>query len=69
MKYLVTRDVTPNECDWLKETIKQDTIIYRFYGATYGCISPSGVAVTFSSEGDNPFFEMPYDALKELPIR
>jgi hypothetical protein len=68
-EYLVKRDVTPNECHWLKQTIKEGTIVYKFYNATYGCVGPNGVAVTNSPEGDYPFFEMPYNSLRELPIR
>jgi len=66
--YLVTRDVSIKECNWLKETITKGTVVYGFYGATYGCIGPSGIAVSWE-EDKNPFFELPYNALKELPIR
>jgi hypothetical protein len=65
--FLVSRDVTTDECEWLDETVKQGTVVHKFYGATYGCIGPSGVAVIFSEK--TPFFELPYDALTELPIR
>lgn len=67
-KYLVTRDVEPSECNWLKETVKKNTILYKYQGPTYGCISWSGVAVT-AEQDKTPFFEMPYDVLRELPIR
>jgi hypothetical protein len=66
--YVVKRDVTTDECHWLNETIKEGSVVYKFYGATYGCID-SGVAVTLSKEGKNPFFEMPYDSLNKLPLR
>ena len=66
--YLVTRDISTKECNWLEETITKGTVVYGFYGATYGCIGPRGVAVSFEEE-KNPFFELPRDALKELPIR
>jgi len=65
MRYYLTRDVTQEECDWLDETIKSGTIVYKFYGSTYGCIGPNGVAVTFSEEGNNPFFELPFDSLQK----
>ena len=64
MEYKVVRDITREECDWLDKDIKEDTIVYKFYGVTYGCISSNGIAVTLSSEGDNPFFELQYDSLK-----
>ena len=68
ISYITTRNITTDECEWLRETIKQGTIVYKFYGHTYGCIG-SGIAVTFNEDEDNPFFELPYDALKALPIR
>lgn len=64
MQLYLTRDVTPEECEWLDETIKSGSTVYRFYGATYGCIG-SGVAVTFNEDGHNPFFEIPRDALEK----
>ena len=62
MEYIVNRDVTSDECEWLNETIKKNTILYHFHGHTYGCIG-EGIAVTFSEKGDNPFFEMPNNSL------
>lgn len=63
MEYLVARDVTPQECPWLKQTIKQGSIVLAFHGNTYGCIG-TGVAVT-ESGGSAPFFEIPRDAIEE----
>jgi len=65
MKLYLTRDVTKEECYWLEEDIKAGTVVYEFHGHTYGCISPSGMAVTYSEEGDNPFFELPHDSLQK----
>jgi len=66
MKYIVNRDVTTKECHWLNEDIKNGTFVYKFHGHTYSCIGPDGIAVTLSSEGDNPFFELPYNSLSEI---
>ncbi len=68
-KYITMRDITTDECNWLEETVKQETLVYTCSGATYGCIGPGGIAVTFKSDGDYPFFELPYNALQKLPIR
>jgi len=67
--FITTRDITSSECHWIKETIEKGTVVYRFSGATYGCIGPGGVAITFDEGGANPFFELPGNSLKELPIR
>ncbi len=67
MKYRVKRIITKEECDWLDNEIKENTIVYKFYGATYGCIGPNGTAVSFHPPDDsvkNPFFELPRDALE-----
>jgi hypothetical protein len=58
------RDVTREECYWLKTTFKKGDKVHRFTGVTYGCISYSGVAC--SVDGKNPFFELPANALIEL---
>ena len=68
-EYLLNRDVTSHECDWLEETIKEGTIVYRCSRPAYGCIGPGGIAVTFKEDGDYPFFELPLEALTKLPIR
>lgn len=65
MKYEVLRDVTTDECHWLKEDVKAGTIVYKYNGATYGCIGPGGVACCMV-EGENPFFELPYVALRSI---
>jgi len=65
MEYEVIRDVTTKECHWLDEDVKQGTLVYEFCGHTYGCIA-SGIAVTLSPDGDNPFFELPHDSLIKI---
>jgi hypothetical protein len=40
-------------------------IVHEFKGATYGCIA-SGIAVSFSPGGAEPFFELPYDAVEDV---
>ena len=67
MKYRVKRVITKEECHWLDNDIKKGTIVYKFYGHTYGCIGPHGTAVVFHPPADNinnPFFELPRDALE-----
>lgn len=63
MKYTVNRDVTPDECPWLRETITAGTTVYQCMKATYGCISWTGEAVTLADDGGYPFFELPVEAL------
>jgi hypothetical protein len=62
----VTRDVTKEECHWLKHDIIAGTIVYRFTGHTYGCVSYTGQAVTDDPTGDYPFYELPNNALEEI---
>lgn len=63
MRWIVTRDVTAEECHWLGETIVAGTKVYRCRKPTYGCISPNGFAATLDPEGGYPFFELPWDAV------
>lgn len=66
MQFKVNRDITRKECDWLDEDVKKGTIVFECVKHTYGCIGPSGIAVTMDSNGDYPFFELPYEALTEI---
>jgi hypothetical protein len=60
----LTRDVSPEQYPWLGRELREGTELVAFRGATYGCIGPDGVAM--SLDGDNPFFEIPRDALEWL---
>ncbi|EHB47655.1 electron transfer flavoprotein alpha and beta-subunit [Mycolicibacterium rhodesiae JS60] len=65
MKYRLKRAVTTAECHWLPKDLEVGETVQDFHGATYGCISTSGIAVSF--DGANPFFEVPRDALSVVP--
>jgi hypothetical protein len=65
-KFEFTRKVTQEECSWLDRDYEIGEIVYECLFNTYGCISPYGIAATESTEGDYPFFEIPYNALKEI---
>jgi hypothetical protein len=68
VKMTLRRTVTRDECPWLDEDLPQGTEVFTFHGPTYGCISPDGRAVS-AVEDETPFFEVPYDALTESPLR
>jgi hypothetical protein len=61
----ITRTVTSDECDWLSEDACEGEIVFVFKGATYGTIA-DGVVVSRAGPYDNPFFEMPLDALAPM---
>lgn len=61
-KGVLSRNVTKQECSWLDNDLEKGKTVYAFKGYTYGCISPTGVAV--SDEPDKiPFYEIPKDAI------
>lgn len=62
-KFTLSRKVTRQECDWLMRDFKKGELVYEFTGATYGCISFTGVACTLDETGGGEFFELPSDAL------
>lgn len=64
-KFKVKRDVTVDECHWLRDTVKEGTIVYECVYNTYGCISGSGIAATMDPDGGYPFFELPYSSLEK----
>ena len=63
--YILIRDVTQLECDWLERPFKKGDIVYSYTGFTYGCISDTGSAFTLF-ENKYPFFELPNDAVEQL---
>jgi hypothetical protein len=63
----VTREVTRDECPWLRRPLREGQVVYCFGGTTYGCVDYQvGTPCSFKP-GENPFFEVPTDALE--PIR
>lgn len=60
--YKLIRDVTTEECGWLRYTFYKGQIVYRYSGPTFGCISRLGTAFTLVEE-ETPFFELPNNAV------
>lgn len=60
--YVLTRDVTQQECPWLDHDLKAGMLLWEYTGYDYGVITPGGVAVS-ARVGDFPFFEVPRDAV------
>lgn len=61
--YIVTRDVTPQECWWLAQTVPAGTTVYRCPKPMYGAIRE--FPATLDPDGGYPAFELPYDAIAE----
>jgi hypothetical protein len=64
-RYKLKRIVSSIECPWLKENVNKGSVVYEYFGYTYGCIGPGGIACT-KKDGETPFFELPFDALEEM---
>jgi hypothetical protein len=65
IRYELTRDVTKDECDWLKRDFKQGEIVQLYTGYTYGVINHK-VGVACCIDGKTPFFELPRTALRRI---
>ncbi|MFI5164980.1 MAG: hypothetical protein ACHQHP_07020 [Bacteroidia bacterium] len=64
--YILTRDLTPEECPWRPSNpYKKGKIAFKYRGDTCGCIGRKGAAFT-NAENELPFFELPLDAVKEI---
>lgn len=61
-KLILVRDIQRSECPWLMTDLPAGTTVYAYMGATYGCVSRDGLAVT-QERGLTPFFELPRTAL------
>lgn len=66
MKLFLTRLVAKIECPWLDRDMLKGESVWSYEGPTYGCVSGNGRAVSMVM-GENPFFELPRDALSETP--
>jgi hypothetical protein len=58
----LNRDVTIKECPWLERDMKRGYQVWRYFGFTYGCVSPNGIAVTHDKD-ETPFFELPLGSI------
>jgi hypothetical protein len=65
MKYILTRDVTKNECPWLDRDYKKGDVVYFYNGCTYGCITLTGEPFTKNPD-QTPFLELPRVAVEPL---
>lgn len=59
-QFKLLRRVTKKECPWLDRSFKKGEVVHEFTGHTYGCI---GAGIACSLDGNNPFFELPINAL------
>ena len=48
-----------------KQVASAGEVVYEFHGATYGCISPQGVACS-REDGVGPFFEVAHTNLRSV---
>lgn len=65
--YITTRRITLEECPWIGQDIEENEILYPYYGYTYGCIAPTGVAIS-REPGKHPFLEVPRDAVRIVGV-
>lgn len=55
--YKVNRNLGIHD-SYARRPLAKDTILFECTRHTYGCIGHGGIAVTFDSDGDYPFFEI-----------
>jgi len=60
-QYIVTKDILATNYEWLGRDFLKGELVSRFFGATYGCIGPNGIAII---EDDGLFSELPKDSLE-----
>lgn len=68
LRLTVTRTVTTDECPWLTMTFYPGDEIFKFNGATYGCINWAKGFAACLVPGETPFFEFPLDAVGQPAI-
>jgi hypothetical protein len=66
IQVIVTRDVGPDQVEWLERVYKTGEGLWTFHGVTYGCVDERAGAALSEQRGEYPFFEFPYDAFKPV---
>lgn len=68
-KVRVTRKVKKSDPgNYGGRTFRKGEILYRYVGATYGCIdSRKGAPISEKGSRETPFFQFPHDAFEEIP--
>lgn len=61
-KLTLARPVTRKECPWLGRDYEAGEQVFAWPGYTYGCVRPSGIAVS-AEYNVHPFFELPAEAV------
>ncbi len=67
MRVRLVREVTPAECQWLDAPLPEGSVFYLCLKPTYGAVTDNGFALTCDPAGGYPFFEVPSDAVVEVP--
>jgi hypothetical protein len=62
-KYILIKDVLGKDYSWVPRDFLKGEIVYGYSGATYGCISAHGIAITEKPRKE-PFLELPRDSLE-----
>jgi hypothetical protein len=67
-KVRVIRDVPADEeGNYGSRTFKEGEVLYKYVGATYGCIDSSeGAPLSEKGSRETPFFQFPHDAFEEI---
>lgn len=66
-KYVITREVTQEECHWLEGGIQPGEYWYKCLGPDYGATNTNnGISLTRDPDGDYPGYEVPYTAIEEV---
>lgn len=62
LRYITTRDVAPDECEWLGGPLPAGMVVYRCTKPTYGVVRE--FPATFDTDGGYPFFELPWNSIE-----
>jgi hypothetical protein len=66
-KYKLLRDLPAySRGNYSGQPLPKNTELYECIYHTYGCITENGIALTFSPDGDYPFFEVQRDFVEKI---
>lgn len=64
-RLILTRDLPAADYDWLDRDLYAGEIMWEFTGCTWGVIDHEAGLAASERPGQGPFYEIPYDAIKE----
>lgn len=59
---IISKTVTKQQAPWLPRDLEEGSLVFKYTGETFDCISPSGIAICMYPN-KFPFYEIPANSV------